>query len=79
MAVAAARRSFEDRAHRRAFGLRVQTLRQQRGWTQETLAERADIHRSYLAAVETGLRNPTLDVITKIANGLAVPVADLFV
>ncbi len=78
MAVAAARRSFEDRAHRRAFGLWVQTLRQQRGWTQQTLAVRADIHRSYRAA-ETRLRNPTLDVITKIATGLAVPVADLFV
>lgn len=42
------------------------------------MAERADVHRSYLAAVETGLRNPTLDVIVKIASGLDIPVGRLF-
>lgn len=72
------RASFNDTAHRRAFGSRVSALRRQRGWTQEDLAERAEIHRSYIAAVETGLRNPTLDVIVKIAQGLDVPVRRLF-
>lgn len=70
---------YEETLHRRAFGARVGDLRRERGWTQEDLAERAGVHRSYLAAVESGARNPTLDVITKIAKGLAVPVADLFV
>jgi len=46
--------------------------------TQEDLAERADVHRYYLAAVETGQRNPTLDVIVKIAKGLGVGLPDLF-
>jgi transcriptional regulator with XRE-family HTH domain len=70
--------SYEQRAHRRAFGDSVARLRQQRGWTQEELAERSDVHRSYLASIETGDRNPTLDVIVTLAHGLRVPVADLF-
>lgn len=70
--------TYEQRAHRRAFGEAVTRLRHERGWTQEDPSERADIHRSYLAAVETGARNPSLDVIVKIASGLRVPVARLF-
>lgn len=74
----AARRSYDETAHRRAFGTRIRQLRNQRGWTQEDLAERADLHRSYLAGLETGQRNPTLDVIHKIAAGLGVEVVALF-
>ena len=69
---------FEETAHRRAFGDRVKEMRAQRGWTQEDMAERSGLHRSYLAAIESGSRNPTLDIIVKIANGLHAPVADLF-
>lgn len=65
--------SFEQRSHRRAFGDRVSALRRDRGWTQEQLAERADVHRSYIAGVESGTRNPTLDVIVKLSNASAVP------
>lgn len=71
-------RRFEETAHRRAFGDRVTKLRKKRGWTQEDMAERSGIHRSYLAGIETGSRNPTLDVIVKVANSLHVPIADLF-
>lgn len=70
--------TYEQRAHRRAFGEAVARLRRDRGWTQEDLAERAEVHRSYLAAIETGARNPSLDVIVKIAHGLHISVADLF-
>ncbi|WP_432477203.1 helix-turn-helix transcriptional regulator [Nocardioides sp. GXQ0305] len=72
------RLSFQATAHRRAFGDQVRRLRSEAGWTQEQLAERAGVHRSYLAAVEVGGRNPTLDVIVKLANALHVPVRDLF-
>lgn len=56
----------------------MQHLRSQRGWTQEGLAERANLHRSYLASIEVGGRNPTLDVIVKLADALSVPVRELF-
>ncbi len=69
---------FLRTAHRRAFGDRVRGLRTERGWTQEQMAERADLHRSCLASIEVGGRNPTLDVIVKVANALHVPVASLF-
>ncbi len=60
------------------FGDRVRALRLVRGMTQEDLAEAASIHRTYLAGVETGQRNPTLEVIHKLARGLAVAPEDLF-
>jgi transcriptional regulator with XRE-family HTH domain len=42
------------------------------------LAERADLHRPYIGGIEIGQRNPTLDVIVRLANALHVPVSDLF-
>jgi transcriptional regulator with XRE-family HTH domain len=69
---------FEQRVHRRAFGDRVSKLRRDRGWTQEQLAERADLHRSYVAGLESGARNPTLDVIVRLADALQVAPSGLF-
>lgn len=60
--------TYEQRAHRRAFGDRVRELRSQRGWTQERLSEVAGLHRSYVAGLESGARNPTLDVIVRLAQ-----------
>lgn len=46
--------------------------------TQEDLADRSGLDRSYIGGVERGERNPTLTVIEKIAAGLGLPVAQLF-
>jgi transcriptional regulator with XRE-family HTH domain len=70
--------TFEQRSHRRAFGDRIRTLRSERGWNQEVLAERSELHRSYIAGIESGARNPTLDVIVKLAAALHVSVGSLF-
>jgi transcriptional regulator with XRE-family HTH domain len=56
----------------------VQALRQARGWTQETLADHADLDRSYLAGIETAVRNPSLKVLERLAQGLGVPLSELF-
>ncbi len=61
-----------------AFGQRLRALRTDRGWSQEEFAHRADLDRTYVSGVERGVRNPTLDVITRFANTLDVEVADLF-
>ena len=46
--------------------------------TQEALARRAKVSRSYLAALEAGHRkNPSVAVLRRIANALGVPVAAL--
>lgn len=71
-------RSFEETAHRRRFGDRVRQLRTERGWSQEQLAEKAQLHRTYVVEVERGHRNASLDVIDALATALAVPVHALF-
>jgi transcriptional regulator with XRE-family HTH domain len=62
---------------RRKLGARVQQLRQDQGLSQEELAGRADIHRTYVSGVERGVRNPTVTVLEKIANGLGVALPEL--
>ena len=54
---------------------RLRELRHAKGWSQERLAEEADMHRTYLAGIERALRNPALENITKgpRKNNCAVP------
>jgi transcriptional regulator with XRE-family HTH domain len=65
-------------SQRVAFGLRLRALRTDRGWSQEEFAHRAELDRTYVSGVERGVRNPTLDVITRLAQTLDVEVAELF-
>jgi transcriptional regulator with XRE-family HTH domain len=60
-----------------AFGAAVRTLRMRRGLTQEALAERAQLHRTYLTDVELGRRNVSLYNIGRLAAALEVPMAEL--
>ena len=59
------------------FAASVRKLRYGLGISQEELAERADLHRTYIADLERGARNPTLLTIKKLAEGLGVSAADL--
>lgn len=65
-------------AARRAFGRRVRALRLEAGISQEALAERAGLHRTYVSSVERGQRNVGLDNIRKLAAALGVSPAQLF-
>lgn len=60
------------------FGGRVRELRGARQVTQEELAERVGVFRTYLSRIETGLANPTLTMIHALADALGVPVPALF-
>ena len=62
---------------RRRLGARVQRLRQAQGLSQEELADRADLHRTYVSGVERGVRNPTVTVLEKLAQGLQTSPPDL--
>ena len=55
-----------------ALGEAVRELRRQRGISQETLARRGGLHRTYIGGVERGERNPTVASLFKLANGLDV-------
>jgi transcriptional regulator with XRE-family HTH domain len=74
--MAAARGQAERR--RLDFGARVRRIRSDRGLSQEALAELAGLHRTYVGSVERGERNVSLDQIHRLADGLRVPVRDLF-
>jgi two-component system response regulator len=54
------------------FGASVRSLRHRMGISQEELAERADLHRTYITGIEAGLRNITLRSIEKLAGALQV-------
>ena len=62
---------------RKKLGSKVQRLRHDLGISQEELADRAGLHRTYVSGVERGVRNPTLTVIEKLAQALGVTIAAL--
>lgn len=60
------------------IGKRIKELRTQRQISQEELAARADIDRTYVNSVENGKRNISIINIEKIAYGLEVSIQDFF-
>ena len=61
-----------------ALGKRIARYRQERGFSQEELARRAKISRSYVATLEGGHRDsPAIPVLRRLARALDVPVAAL--
>jgi transcriptional regulator with XRE-family HTH domain len=62
---------------RRRVGQNVQRLRLAKGWSQEELADRSGLHRTYVSGVERGVRNPTVTVLEKLASALGAKVGDL--
>jgi transcriptional regulator with XRE-family HTH domain len=59
------------------FGHRVRQLRVRLGYSQEALAERSELHRTYIGAIERGERNVSLLNIERIARALGVSLATL--
>ncbi len=60
------------------FAAKVRMIREQKGLSQEELAAKAGLHRTYIGMVERLERNPSLISIYKIAKGLDVNVKELF-
>jgi transcriptional regulator with XRE-family HTH domain len=60
-----------------ALGLRVKELRAEKKITQEELADRCDLFRTYMSRIESGLANPTLTVLHTLARGLEVSLLEL--
>ena len=59
------------------FGLAVRQSREALGWSQEQLAARADLNRSYVGEVERGQVAVSLPTIGKLAQALKVPSSTL--
>jgi len=60
------------------FGEKVRKLRLAMNLSQEELAFKTGVHRTYLGSIERGERNPSLKNITAIAKVLNVTLAQLF-
>ena len=69
---------FMTHATRKNVGQRVRALREESNLTQEQLALMTGVGRSYLAKVEAGNRNATIDFMEKVALGLGVTLGQLF-
>ncbi len=52
-------------------------FREHHGWSQELLAEKADLNRSYLGEVERGRAIPSLATAAKLATALGIPLSGL--
>lgn len=59
------------------FGERVREIRKEKGISQEELAHKADLHRTYIGMIERAEKNITLINIDKIAKALEVEIKEL--
>ena len=60
------------------LGIRIREIRRQQNVSQEALADRASIGRSYMSGIERGVRNCSVLHLLRVARALRVPVTDLF-
>jgi len=60
----------ESKNQLKTFGLRVRKLREDLDWSQDQLAEQADLHRTYISGLERGERNVSVLNILRLARAL---------
>jgi transcriptional regulator with XRE-family HTH domain len=60
-----------------AFGQSVAKYRQAKRLSQEALAEKADLNRTYLSDIERGVRNPGVKNVVRLAKALGIKTAKL--
>lgn len=58
-------------------GKNIRRLRQDKDWSQERLVDETGLHRTYISGIERGVRNPTVTIITKLAEQLDVKPEDI--
>ena len=60
-----------------AFGRNIARIRDEQGFSQDKLAEKADLDRTYLSGIERGVRNPGIKTVIRLASALSVTVDQL--
>jgi DNA-binding XRE family transcriptional regulator len=70
-------RSNEDRRYLRQLGLRVRVLRTARELTQDQLADRAGLDRTYVSRLERGQHNLTVLTLLRLTQALDVPTKEV--
>jgi len=56
---------------------RVKAFRKTRGWSQEELADRAGLHRTFVSQIERATKRSTIDTVEKVAKALEVTCGQL--
>mgnify|MGYP003364239986 CR=1 FL=1 len=59
-------------------GARIRGFRKEKHLSQEELAEKCNLHPTYIGQLERGEKNPTIESVMKISDGLQVPLDQLF-
>lgn len=59
------------------FGIRLRTLRKEKGLSQEELALKSGLNRPYISAIEKGKRNVSLEVMEKLAGAMDIEIRGL--
>ena len=60
------------------LGMRIRYLRSKRKWSQEDLALEANVNRNYICDLENGRRNPSLEILERIADAFGISLSELF-
>lgn len=60
------------------LGMRIKYLRQKLHWSQEDLALNANINKNYISDLENGRRNPSLEILERIATSFNITLEELF-
>ena len=63
---------------RKIFSNNLRKFRIEKGLSQEELAEKARVHRTYIGSVERGERNITINVMEKISIAIEKPITEFF-
>ena len=61
------------------LGLKLKYERLKKGLTQESLAEKVEVHEKYISLLETGKQNLTLKTLNRIANALEIDIYKLLI
>ena len=70
--------STKKEHHRHLLGLAIRHRREELGWSQERLAEIADVHRNFVGHIERGEQNVSIDSLVRFSAALKTKLAVLF-
>lgn len=60
------------------LGKRIEHLRKQKGWSQLDLSLESEVNKNYICDLEKGRRNPSLEILERIAIALNISLEELF-
>ena len=68
---------MDKKALSNAFGAVLRQIRNEKGLTQDDLADRLGINSPYISRLESGQKHPSLEMIWKIAKALGIQASDI--